>query len=128
MPIDIERFEREMGFDAPTTNGERIVEFLAGNADKAFRRDEIADETGLDPNVVSAVLSRLKQRELVRHKAPYWAIGDPERVRGAMDLARDIEAFDERFGSEARRSGALPGATTRIRMTLPTTNDGVRAR
>lgn len=100
MPIDIERFERDGEFEAPTTNGERIVGFLAENADKAFRRDEIANETGLDPDTVSAVLSRLKQRELVRHKAPYWAVGEPKRVRNAMDLARDIDAFDERFGSE----------------------------
>lgn len=100
MPIDIERFDRAEEFEASMTNGERIVEFLAENADRAFRRDEIADETGLDPDTVSAVLSRLKQRELVRHKAPYWAIGGQERVRSAFDIARDIDAFDDQFGSE----------------------------
>lgn len=100
MPIDIETFERESDFETGETHAERIIRFLAANADKAFERDEIAEGTGIDVNTVSAVLSRLKQRELVRHKPPYWAVGDPERVRAGMSLARDIKAFDEQFESE----------------------------
>lgn len=100
MPIDIERFEDETGFESAQTHGERIVAFLAENADKAYRRDEIADGTEIDPNTVSSVLSRLKERKLVRHKPPYWAIGDPVRVRGAIDLARDLETFDDQLGVE----------------------------
>ena len=100
MPIDIETFERESGFEGSETHGERIVRFLAANDDKAFRREEIASGTGIDPDTVSSVLSRLKKRNLVRHKPPYWAIGDYERVRAAMGDARDLETFDERLGPE----------------------------
>lgn len=100
MPIDIETFERESDFQTGETHAERIIRFLVANADKAFERDEIAEGTGIDANTVSAVLSRLKQRGLVRHKPPYWAVGDPERVRASMSFARDVETFDEQFGGE----------------------------
>lgn len=100
MPIDIEQFDSGAGSESAHTQGERIVVFLAENSDKAYRRDEIADGTGIDPNTVSAVLSRLKERTLVRHKPPYWAIGEPDRVREAMDLARDLDTFDDRLGDE----------------------------
>lgn len=100
MPIDIETFEAESEFDAGETHAERILRFLATNRDKAFRRQEIADGTRIDPNAVSAVLSRLKERDLVRHKHPYWAIGDEERLAAAVNLSRSLDALDDQLGSE----------------------------
>lgn len=101
MPIDIDTFERESSFEnAESTNAERIVAFLARNDDKAWTRGEIADETGLDPNVVSSVLNRLKRQELVRHKSPYWALGDWQRVRAAYDLRDTVDSLNERLGEE----------------------------
>ncbi|QSX00435.1 Rrf2 family transcriptional regulator [Haloterrigena alkaliphila] len=100
MPIDIDTFERETEFEAERTQAERIVSFLVSNDEKAFRRQEIADSTGIDPNAVSAVLSRLKERNLVRHKPPYWAAGDPQRIRSAVDLRRSLEALDNQLGAE----------------------------
>lgn len=100
MPIDIETFEREEGFEETDSYGDRIVRFLAANDDKAFQRDEIAEGTDIPPDTVSSVLSRLKARDLVRHKPPYWAIGDPDQVAAAMDLSRDLAEFDDRFGPE----------------------------
>lgn len=99
MPIDIETFEDESGFE-DDTNAERIVRFLAVNDDKAFRRSEIAAATDIDPDAASAVLSRLKQRELVRHKPPYWAIGTEQRVRSATDVANTLESLNDRLGEE----------------------------
>ncbi|SDR39741.1 MarR family transcriptional regulator [Natronobacterium texcoconense] len=100
MPIDIETFERESEFDSERTNAERILSFLLTNDDKAFRRQEIADATDIDPNAVSAVLSRLKERNLVRHKPPYWAVGDRERIRRAVDFSLSLETLNERLGTE----------------------------
>ncbi|NGM70293.1 MarR family transcriptional regulator [Natronolimnobius sp. AArcel1] len=100
MPIDIETFERESEFDSGTTNAEQILSFLLSNDDKAFRRREIADTTDIDPNAVSAVLSRLKERDLVRHKPPYWAAGDQERIRSAVDFSRSLETLNDTLGSE----------------------------
>lgn len=101
MPIDIETFERESTFEGDEpTNGELIVGFLSEHDDKAWTRGEIADATGLDPNVVSSVLNRLQERGLVRHKSPYWALGDESRVRAAYDFRDSLNALNERLGEE----------------------------
>lgn len=100
MPIDIDTFERETEFESERTHAERILSFLLSNDEQAFKRREIADSTGIDPNAISAVLSRLKERNLVRHKPPYWAAGDPQRIRSAADLSRSLGALDEQLGSE----------------------------
>lgn len=100
MPIDIETFESESEFDSGETYAERIIGFLAHNDDKAFGRGEIADATGIDVNAVSAVLSRLKERGLVRHKPPYWALGDRERLAVATDLSRSLDALNDKLGAE----------------------------
>lgn len=112
MPIDIEAFEQESAFDAEPTNAERILAFLLSNDDKAFRRQEIADATDIDPNAVSAVLSRLKERDLVRHKPPYWAIGDRDRIRSATDLSRGLRTLNDRLGPEEMDAWREAGAET----------------
>lgn len=115
MPIDIETFERESAFDDGETHAERIVSFLAENDDRAFERGEIAAATDIDSNAVSSVLSRLKERNLVRHKPPYWAIGDEERLAAATDLRRSIDALNDRLGSEDMeewRAAATAGTDT----------------
>lgn len=99
MPIDIDRFERESGFES-ATQASRVLAFLAANDDRAYRRAEIADATDLDPDVVSSVLSRLEARGLVRHKRPYWAVGDPDRLREASAFSGTVRALDERLGPE----------------------------
>ena len=75
MPIDIEQFEDEPTLDEPTTS-ERIVRFLLEHADQAFTRSEIADALDVNPETVGTNLTRLKARELVRHREPYWAFTD----------------------------------------------------
>lgn len=101
MPIDIDTFERETTFESDEpTNAERIVGFLARNDDKAWTRGEIAERTGLGPNVVSSVLNRLKRRDLVRHKSPYWALGDRRAVRAAFDFGDALGALNDRLGTE----------------------------
>lgn len=101
MPIDIDTFERESTFESNgTTNAKRILAFLVQNDDKAWTRGEIADATGLDPNVVSSVLNRLEDRGLVRHKSPYWALGDEKQVRSAYDFDNTLDALNEQLGEE----------------------------
>ncbi|ELY68693.1 MarR family transcriptional regulator [Natrinema versiforme] len=113
MPIDIDTFERETEFESKRTHAERVLSFLLSNDEQAFKRREIADSTGIDPNAVSAVLSRLKERNLVRHKPPYWAAGDPQRIRSATDLSRSLESLDERLGSEDMDAWRDAGADAR---------------
>src|SRR6056297_970540 len=100
--IDIDEFENadddEFGEQNDT---ERIVVFLDENDDRAWKAATIADRLGLDTDAVSAILSRLKERGLVRHKRPYWAItDDEERLHSAYRLHRHHETADEQYGEE----------------------------
>lgn len=103
MAIDIEEFE-----NAPEealrsrSNPERVLEFLAANDDKAFKAVEIAEETGVDENSIGTVLKRLEDRDLVRHRGEYWAIGEPERLRSFERYRRATERLNDRYGTENR--------------------------
>mgnify|MGYP000560229185 FL=1 len=101
VPIDIEQFT-DATDEGPTrtTNGERIVRFLAANDDKAFTPAEIADGTDVKRSSVGTVLRRLEDRDLVRHKGDYWAIGNAETVRDAFDFHRTVEDLDDQYGAE----------------------------
>ena len=100
MPISIDEFDAHK--PAEETNAERVVRFLARNADKAYRAAEIADATGINSNSIHPVLNRLHDRDLVRHREPYWAIGDPETVRNAELLSATALFLDEELGEEHR--------------------------
>ncbi len=104
MSIDIDRFEDEDPEEwSEPTNAERILAFLATNDDRAWQPSAIAERTGVKRGSVGAVLSRLHEKGLVRHKGEYWAITDDrERLRAAVDLHRITDRLDERYGSEDR--------------------------
>ncbi len=77
MPIDIDEFEKKSDGDIGVeegTNADRVLSFLAENDDSAFTQSEIHDETGVKRGSVGAVLSRLEDADLVRHKGTYWAV------------------------------------------------------
>jgi len=100
--IDIEEFE-DADDDAfeERNDTERIVLFLARHDDRAWKAATVAEKLDLDADTVSSILSRLKERNLVRHKRPYWAItDDEERLRNAYQLHGALQAADERYGEE----------------------------
>jgi hypothetical protein len=101
MPISIDEFEsHDPG--GQRTNAERVLRFLARNRDKAYRAVEIAEATGVNENSIHPVLNRLEERGLVRHREPYWAIGDLEAVRDAIVFHSASSALDEELGPESR--------------------------
>lgn len=86
MPIDIDEFERgtpESLDVGEGTNAEAVLEFLAENDDRAFTQSEIHDGTEVNRGSLGAVLSRLEDADLVRHKGKYWAVS--ERAMEALD-------------------------------------------
>lgn len=101
MPISIDEFESRDS-ERHVTNAERVVRFLAENRDKAYKAVEIAEATGVGENSIHPVLNRLEERELLRHKEPYWAIGDVEEVQDAMLFHSTADFLDETLGSESR--------------------------
>lgn len=100
--IDIEEFENADADEfEERTETERIVLFLDENDDRAWKAATIAEQLELETDAVSAILSRLKERGLVRHKRPYWAItDDEERLHSAYRLHRHYETADEQYGEE----------------------------
>lgn len=98
MPVRIEEFESGELPSGPSVP-EQVLAYLYANRDQAFTRGEIATGIGEDPNTVGTALSRLKQRDLVRHRGEYWAITtDLDRVADAYDLHTVSERLDEADG------------------------------
>lgn len=102
MSIDRETFENASEeeleeFSVP----DRVFGFLAANEDRAFKAREIASQVNLDEGAVSTALSRLKDRELVDHKATYWAVtDDDERLEEYSGYERATALFNEQLGDE----------------------------
>ena len=100
--IDIDEFENTDVDEFDTrTDTERIVHFLDEHDDRAWKASTIADRLDLAGDAVSAILSRLKHRGLVRHKRPYWAItDDDERLQSAYQLHQYHDTATEQYGKE----------------------------
>lgn len=100
MPIDIDKFEETSKDELACPNHEVVMRFLARNADKAFKPAEIAEETGIKKSSIHTVLSRLKERKVVRHKGPYYAITDKDDRLAAYEGALHAPSLDDRLGKE----------------------------
>jgi hypothetical protein len=103
VPIDIDRFEEGSNRDLRAdgrTNAETILSFLAGSPEKAYTPKEIHGATGVARGSVGVVLSRLEDRELVRHRGEYWAVGDAEDVETTLTALAGSRALSERLGPE----------------------------
>lgn len=106
MSIDRDTFERsdEAELEELSTT-DRVFGFLAANDDRAFKAREISRRTELDTGSVSTALTRLKERELVEHKGPYWAVTtDEERLEAHDGYARATALFNDQFGEEDREA------------------------
>ena len=98
MPINIDEFESGHVPDEPSVP-ERIVAFLAAHDEQAFTRSEIAARIDADPNTIGTALSRLKARELVRHRGNHWAVTDDrQRLLSAYRLHAATESLNEGDG------------------------------
>lgn len=122
MPIDIEAFE-DAGTVAGQSTSERIIRFLANHPAKAYTRREIADAIDADPETVGTNLTRLKRRDLVRHREPYWAFTED------LDHARAV--LESRYGEGILTSivepEPAPDSATQGR-TAPSTSDAATTR
>jgi transcription initiation factor IIE alpha subunit len=103
MPINIDRLDEEPEELLDLKEGTQphtILLFLAENDDKAFTQAEIHEETGIKRGSVGAVLSRLEDRSLVRHKGRYWAIAEDDRLAAYAGQTRASSASttDDYYG------------------------------
>lgn len=105
MPINIDRFDEESTevLDIQEdTQPYRILQFLAEHDDKAFTQTEIHEATEIKRGSVGAVLSRLEDRGLVRHRGRYWAIGEDDRLASyaAQVKASSVSSTDDYYSEE----------------------------
>ena len=83
MPISIDQFDEEPADVLDIQEGTqpyRVLRFLATNSEQAFTQTEIHEATGIKRGSVGAVLSRLDDRGLVRHRGRYWAVAEDARL------------------------------------------------
>jgi len=106
MSIDRETFENAREDElAELSVPDQVLGFLAVHEDRAFEAQEIASQTGIEKSAVSTALSRLKGRNLVEHKATYWAVtDDADRVEGYSGYERATALFNDQFGTEQEDS------------------------
>jgi len=106
MSIDRDTFENTSEDElADLSVPDQVLGFLAANEDRAFKAREIASQIDIEEGAVSTALSRLKDRDLVEHKATYWAItDDTDRLEGYSGYERATALFNEQLGSENKES------------------------
>lgn len=103
MPIDIDRFEQGSSEDLRSdgrTNAEEILSFLATHPEQAYTPKEIHEATDVARGSVGVVLSRLEERNLVRHRGEYWAVSDAEDIDKTLTAMATARAATDRLGSE----------------------------
>lgn len=105
VPINIDRFEEEPADVLDLQEGTqpyRILQFLATNSEQAFTQTEIHEATDIKRGSVGAVLSRLEDRGLVRHRGRYWAIAEDDRLASyvAQMQASSSSTSDDYYGEE----------------------------
>ncbi|WP_254840931.1 MarR family transcriptional regulator [Natronomonas marina] len=105
MPISIDRFDEDPPDALDFQEGSqpyRVLQFLAENDEQAFTQTELHEATGIKRGSVGAVLSRLEDRGLVRHKGRYWAIGIDDRLASyaAQTKASSDSMSDDYYGEE----------------------------
>ena len=106
MSIDRDTFEKTSEDELEELSvPDQVLGFLAANEDRAFKAREIASQISVDEGAVSTALSRLKDRNLVEHKATYWAItDDTERLDGYSGYERATALFNQRLGTEDKEA------------------------
>jgi hypothetical protein len=106
MSIDRDTFENTSEDELQDLSvPDQVLGFLVAHEDRAFEAREIATQTGLDESAVSTALSRLKSRDLVEHKATYWAVtDDDDRLESYSGYERATALFNDQLGTEEKDS------------------------
>lgn len=105
MPIEREEFEKapdERLSVGTGTNADCVLSFLSDNPNKAYTIDEINKATDVKKGSLGAVLSRLRERGLVKHRGKYWTIEDDDRLASAAaaELAESAVLEEDEFDKE----------------------------
>lgn len=96
MPVTFDDYERQSDeVDWTITEGSNahaILSFLLENPETGFTPSEIARATDLPNGSVGPTLQRLEDRDLVRHREPYWAIATGDRIAAYEAMLHSMAA------------------------------------
>ena len=83
-------------------NSQRCKEEAHDFSRGSMTQTEIHEVTEIKRGSVGAVLSRLEDRGLVRHRGRYWAIGEDDRLASyaAQTQASSASTTDDYYGEE----------------------------
>jgi DNA-binding transcriptional ArsR family regulator len=84
------------------SNAQRILAFLAEHPETGYTPKEIHEATEVSRGSVGATLSRLEDHGLVRHKEPYWAIAEDDRLAAYEGMLHGLAAAEDRLPDEDR--------------------------
>lgn len=102
MPVDFETHEPGTPrVDlSEGTNARQLLEFLLTNPSVGYTPSELADGTGVARGSVGPTLDRLEAAGLVRHKEPYWAAAEDDRIAAATAAFLGVEATSGTYGED----------------------------
>lgn len=80
------------------SNAHRILAFLLKDPERGFTPSEIAEATEVPKGSVGPTLQRLLERDLVRHKQPYWSAARDDRVASYEAMFASMESLADRYG------------------------------
>lgn len=103
MPITVDDFDRlpEEALDLTEgSNAQRVLAFLSEHPDRAFRQNELIEETDTDAGSIGPVLARLEEHDLARHKGRYWTLGEDDRLASYAAMTHTFATVGERFPDE----------------------------
>jgi DNA-binding IclR family transcriptional regulator len=102
MPVDFESHDPETpGVDlSEGTNARQLLTFLLDHEGIGYTPGELARETGVPEGSVGPTLARLERAGLVRHKQPYWAAVEDDRLAAATASVVGLTATADRFDGD----------------------------
>jgi hypothetical protein len=109
MPVDFETHDPgDPRVDlSEGTNARRLLEFLLASPTVGYTPAELADETAVPRGSIGPTLQRLEAAGLVRHKEPYWAATEDDRLAAATAAFLGVEAAAAAYDDDwyARNDG-----------------------
>mgnify|MGYP000273484128 FL=1 len=102
MPVDFETHDpNNPRVDlSEGTNARQLLEVLLATPTVGYTPAELAAETDVPRGSVGPTLNRLEAAGLVRHKEPYWAAADDERLAAATASLIGMETVASTYGDD----------------------------
>lgn len=109
MPVEFDDYEGVFDPQLPEGSDERrITEFLGDNPSLGYTFEGVASELDINKECVHYILTELYDRQLVRYKPPYWAIGDDDRIGTYIGSILSIQSADDEDWGEWRKYAVDP--------------------